>query len=144
MLTYAIRRLLYTIPVLLIASFLLFAFVRATFDPTARLAASRDPQVQARERARLGLDDPIFVQYGNWLKGAVHGDFGHSEVTREDVSTTISRAMGNTLQLIIIGAAVSCVIALSVGIFSAVRRYSFLEYIFTGLCYIGVAMPPFW
>src|SRR4051812_28334250 len=114
MLTYAIRRMMYTIPVLLIAPFLLFAFVRATFDPTARLAASRDPQVQVRERERLGLDDPIVVQYGNWLKGAVHGDFGHSEITREDVSTTIRRGMGNTLQLIIIGAFVSVIIALFV------------------------------
>jgi peptide/nickel transport system permease protein len=143
-LTYSIRRVAYSIPVLLIASFLLFAFVRTTFDPTARLAASRDPQARIREQHRLGLDDPLVTQYGRWLKGAVRGDFGHSEITRESVSTAVKRSMGNTLQLILIGAAVSCVIALGVGIYSAVRQYSVLDYAFTGLSYIGVAMPPFW
>ncbi|MBA2607696.1 MAG: ABC transporter permease [Actinobacteria bacterium] len=144
MLTYSIRRVAYSIPVLLIASFLLFVFVRTTFDPTARLAASRDPQVRIREQQRLGLDDPLATQYGRWLKGAAQGDFGKSEVTRDEVSKTIRRGMGNTLQLILIGAAVSCVIALAVGVYSAVRQYSALDYTFTGLSYIGVAMPPFW
>ncbi|HVV36082.1 MAG TPA: ABC transporter permease [Acidimicrobiales bacterium] len=144
MLTYSVRRVAYSIPVLLLASFLLFAFVRTTFDPTARLAASRDPQVRIRERHRLGLDDPLVVQYGRWLKGASHGDFGKSEITRENVTSAIKRSMGNTLQLILIGAAVSCVIALGVGVYSAVRQYSALDYTFTGLSYIGIAMPPFW
>ena len=144
MLTYAIRRVLYSVPVLLLASLLLFVFVRTTFDPTARLAASRDPQVRIREQHRLGLDDPLVTQYGRWLKGAVRGDFGQSEITREEVTTKVRRAMGNTLQLIIIGATVSALIALGVGIFSAVRQYSVLDYTFTGLSYIGVAMPPFW
>jgi peptide/nickel transport system permease protein len=144
MLTYSIRRVAYSVPVLLIASFLLFAFVRTTFDPTARLAASRDPEVRIREQHRLGLDDPLVTQYGRWLGGAVKGDFGHSEITRESVSTGIKRSMGNTLQLIVIGGVVSCVLALGIGIFSAVRQYSVLDYTFTGLSYIGVAMPPFW
>jgi peptide/nickel transport system permease protein len=144
LLTYAARRVLYSIPVILVASFLLFAAVRATFDPTARLAQSRDPQVQQRERERLGLTDPILVQYGDWLKGAVHGDLGQSSASREDVSAMISRSMGNTLQLIVIGALVSAVIAIGIGVYSAVRQYSALDYVFTGLSYIGVAMPPFW
>ena len=144
MLTYAIRRVLYSIPVLLIASFLLFVFVRATFDPTARLAQSRDPQVQERERERLGLNDPVIVQYGRWLGNAVQGDLGHSEQTREDVTSTLSRSMGNTVQLIVIGAVISAILALAIGVFSAVRQYSILDYLFTGLSYIGIAMPPFW
>jgi peptide/nickel transport system permease protein len=144
MLIFAVRRVLYSIPVVLIASFLLFGFVRATFDPTARLAASRDTQVQERERERLGLNDPLVVQYGDWLEGAVQGDFGDSAATREQVSSMISRSMGNTLQLIVIGTAVSAVIAVVIGVYSAVRQYSRLDYLFTGLSYIGVAMPPFW
>jgi len=144
LLTYSIRRVAYSVPVLLIASFLLFAFVRSTFDPTARLAASRDPEVRIREQARLGLDRPLVTQYGSWLANAVTGDFGQSEVTREDVSKTIRRGMGNTLQLILIGAFVSCILGLAIGVYSAVRQYSTLDYVFTGLSYIGVAMPPFW
>lgn len=144
MLTYSIRRVIYSVPVLLIASFLLFAFVRTTFDPTARLAASRDPQVRIREQHRLGLDDPLVTQYSRWLKGAVKGDFGQSEITREEVTKTIRRGMTNTLQLIVIGGFVSCVIALAVGVYSATKQYSIPDYLFTGLSYIGVAMPPFW
>ena len=144
MLTYALRRILYSIPVILIASFLLFWGVRQTFDPTARLAQSRDTQAIARERVRLGLNDPLIVQYGDWLKGAVHFDFGESAVSHDDVAPMISRSMGNTLQLIIIGALVSALIAIGIGVYSAVRQYSVLDYVFTGLSYIGVAMPPFW
>ena len=59
MLTLVVRRVLYSIPVLFVASFLLFWFVRDTFDPTARLRFSRDPTAVARERHRLGLDKPI-------------------------------------------------------------------------------------
>lgn len=144
MLTYSLRRILYSVPVLLLASFLLFVFVRTTFDPTARLAASRDPQARIREQQRLGLDDPLVTQYGRWLGGVVQGDFGQSEISGEEVTKTIRRGMGNTLQLILIGSAVSILIALAIGVFSAVKQYSALDYTFTGLSYIGVAMPPFW
>ena len=144
MLTYALRRVLYSIPVVLIASFILFWGVRETFDPTARLANSKDPAVQQREKERLGLDQPIYVQYKDWLSGAVHGDFGQSAASRDDVSSMLSRAMGNTLQLIIIGAVVSAAIAIGVGVYSSVKQYSKLDYLFTGMSYVGIAMPPFW
>jgi peptide/nickel transport system permease protein len=144
MLTYCLRRLLYSIPVLLVASFLLFGFVRSTFDPTSRLRASRDPSVVQAERDRLGLNDPLVVQYGSWLKDAVSGDLGVSSRTNEDVSSMLWRAMGKTLQLIVIGAFVSAFIAVGVGVFSAVRQQSVPDYLITGLSYVGVAMPPFW
>ena len=144
MLTFVLRRILYSIPVLLIASFLLFAFTRSTFDPTARLRASRDPAAVQRERDRLGLNDTLIVQYKNWLSGAVRGDFGESSRTREAVGSMIKRAMSNTLQLIGWGALFSALIAVSIGVYSAVRQYSVLDYTFTGLSYVGIAMPPFW
>ena len=75
MFIYVLRRILISIPVVLIASFLLFWFVRETFDPTARLRNVRDPEVIARETERLGLNDPVPVQYGNWLKEFVQGDW---------------------------------------------------------------------
>ncbi len=76
MLNYVGRRILYSIPVLLIASFLLFAFVRSTFDPTARLRASRDKTVVQRERHRLGIDKPLVSQYGTWLSKSRPGQPG--------------------------------------------------------------------
>jgi peptide/nickel transport system permease protein len=144
MLNYVSRRLLYSIPVLLIASFLLFAFVRSTFDPTARLRASRDKTAVTRERNRLGLDKPLVSQYGTWLGKAVRGDLGQSTRSGEEVSSMLRRSMGNTLQLIVWGTILSAIVAVAIGVYSAVRQYTAADYAFTGLSYIGVAMPPFW
>lgn len=144
MLVYVLRRILISIPVVLIASFLLFAFVRETFDPTARLRTVRDPAAVQREFERLGLDDPVPVQYVNWLGDFVQGDWGESARTREKVSTMTQRALWNTVQLIFWGILVSAIIAVSIGVYSAVRQYSIPDYAFTGLSYLAIAMPPFW
>jgi peptide/nickel transport system permease protein len=142
--TFVVRRLLFSIPVLLLASFLLFASVRATFDPTARLRFSRDPDVVQRERERLGLNDPVVVQYKNWLVDFIQGDWGESTRTRERVFPMVRRALWTTVQLIIWGILLATVVAVSVGVFSAVRQYSVADYTFTGLSFVGLAMPPFW
>ena len=144
MLVYVIRRILISIPVVLLASFLLFVFVRETFDPTARLRNVRDPAVIERETERLGLNDPVHVQYGKWLGEFVQGDWGESARTREDVTDMTKRAFWNTLQLIFWGILVSAVIAVSIGVYSAVKQYSIPDYVFTGLSYLAIAMPPFW
>jgi len=140
----ALRRLAYSIPVLLVATFLLFWMVRTTFDPTARLRQVRDPDVIARETERLHLDDPLVVQYGKWLGDFVTGDWGESARTREPVSEMVPRALGNTFQLLFWGVLFAGVIAIAVGVYSAVKQYSAGDYIATGLSYIGISMPPFW
>src|SRR5438270_8075736 len=103
MLAYVARRLAYSIPVLLIASFLLFAFVRGTFDPTERLRASRDPHAVERARHNLGLDNPVVVQYKDWLVKFAQGDWGTSSRSSERVLPMIRRALWNTIQLIFWG-----------------------------------------
>ena len=134
----------YSIPVLLIASFLLFAFVRVTFDPTARLRSSRDPHAVERERVRLGLDKPIVIQYKDWLVKFAHGDWGESSRTHDRVAPMIRSALWNTTQLIFWGILISAIFAIGIGIFSAVRQYSVADYAFTSASFIGLAMPPFW
>jgi peptide/nickel transport system permease protein len=130
--------------VLLVASFLLFAFVRATFDPTARLRSSRDPDAIQRERDRLGLDRPVIVQYKDWAVKFVQGDWGQSSRTRERVFPMVRRAMWGTVQLIGWGILISAIAAVSIGVFSAVKQYSLADFTFTGLSFVGLAMPPFW
>src|SRR5436309_14455361 len=115
MFSYVARRMAYSIPVLLIASFLLFGFVRATFDPTARLRSSRDPHAVERERARLGLDKPIVVQYKDWLVKFGRGDWGESSRTHDRVAPMIRSALWNTIQLIFWGILVSAVLAIGIG-----------------------------
>jgi len=144
-LTFVARRILYSIPVLLIASFLLFFFVRLTFDPLPpNLANSKDPHAKQEFLESHGLNDPIPVQYGRWLGGVVHGDLGASDQTHEDVLSAVERSMGRTIQLLFYGSLVSAILAIIVGVYSAVRQYSIGDYVLTGISYIGIAMPPFW
>jgi len=144
MIVYVLRRILISIPVVLIASFLLFWFVRETFDPTARLRNVRDPEVVARETERLGLNDPVPVQYGNWLKEFVQGDWGESARTREPVADMTKRAFWNTVQLIFFGIFISAIAAVAIGVFGAIKQYSIPDYLLTGVSYLAIAMPPFW
>jgi len=145
MLSYVGRRLLYSIPVILVASFLTFAFVRATFDPTAKLRQSGTAESAILdERHRLGLDEPLVVQYGSWLGKFVRGDWGTSERTHDAVSGEIGRALWNTTQLIVWSVLVSAVAAIGIGVYSALRQYSALDYTFTGLSFLGLALPAFW
>ncbi len=144
MLTYVLRRLLYSVPVVLIASFILFWAVRSTFDPLAKLRQSRDPAVVQRETERLGLKDSIFKQYWLWLKGFVTGDWGTSTRTGGNVRPMIFSAMSTTLQLIFWGVLFAALLAVAIGIYSAVRQYSVGDFAFTGLSYLGIALPAFW
>jgi peptide/nickel transport system permease protein len=142
---YISRRVLYSIPVILIASFLLLWSVRQTFDPCAQFRSTQGG-VASVERCRttLHLNDSVFTQYGDWLGRAVQGDLGTSQQSHGDVSTTISRALWYTVQLIFWGILVSAVVSIALGIYSALRQYSVGDYVFTGLSFIGLAMPPFW
>jgi peptide/nickel transport system permease protein len=145
MLIFVVRRALLSIPVLLIATFLTFAAVSATFDPTARLAQSREAaERRAEMREDLGLNEPLVVQYKNWVTNAATGDFGKSYRNGEPVWEQVRPALGYTLQLIVWGILVSAILAVSIGVYSAVRQYRPSDYMLTGLAFIGIAMPPFW
>lgn len=144
MLTFVLRRVLYSIPVIWIASFVLFWAVRATFDPLAKLRQSRDPGTLQREVDRLGLDQSVFHQYVLWLKAFVTGDWGTSTRTGQSVRTMITDALSPTLQLVVWGVLFASLIAIAISVYSAVRRYSVGDHAFTGLSYIGIALPAFW
>ena len=99
MLTYIIRRLLYSIVVLLVASFLIFTFVTISGDPLAFLKMSPgvDPATIANIEARKHLNDPIVVQYAYWLKDAVTNQFGTTIIGERKIMPDIQRVMGHTL-----------------------------------------------
>lgn len=144
MFTFIIRRVLYSIPVILVASFVLFWAVRSTFDPLAKLRQAHDPSVIQREIERLGLDRSIIEQYFLWLKAFVTGDWGTSSRTGSPVFQLIGEALWPTAQLAFWGLLVAVVIAGIVSVYSAVRRYSLGDNLLTGASYLGIAMPAFW
>lgn len=144
MITFITRRVLYSVPVILVASFILFWAVRATFDPLAKLRQAHDPSVIAREIERLGLDRSIPEQYFLWLRAMVTGDWGVSTRTGTPVLPLIGDALWPTLQLAFWGLLVAILIAGGVSVYSAVRQYSLGDNLLTGASYIGIAMPAFW
>lgn len=144
MITFITRRVLYSIPVILVASFVLLWAVRATFDPLAKLRLAQDPTALAREVERLGLDRSIPEQYFLWLRSMVVGDWGTSTRTGTPVLPLIGEALWPTLQLAFWGLLIAVLIAGGISVYSAVRQYSLGDNLLTGASYIGIAMPAFW
>lgn len=143
MLNYALRRLAYTIPILLLASVLVFTFVSLTTDPLAQLrVGNTDPGAIARAEEAMGLNRPLPVQYVTWLGDFVQGDWGQSFVTRSSVAAEIFPALWNTVQLIFAAVLLSAFVSITVGVYTAWRQYSRLDYALTGMAFLGVAAPP--
>jgi peptide/nickel transport system permease protein len=146
MTVYLIRRLLQTIPLMLFISIIGFAIIQATGDPLAAYTvdASLTGDDIARLRARYGLDQPLPIQYTTWLGNMLTGDWGTSYYTRESVSTMIFNRLPNTLLLVALSYFFTLTLAIILGILSAVRQYSPLDHIVTGVSFVGLAMPSFW
>jgi peptide/nickel transport system permease protein len=140
---YIVRRIAISIPVIIVASMLLFIFVSSSTDPTARLAQSRDPTLVTRERERLGLNEPLVIQYKNWAGDFVSGDWGESFISRRAVSTEIWTALKNTTQLIVWAVVLCVIVSVLIGVYSAVRQYSALDYTFTFASFLGLSIPTF-
>ena len=146
MLTYIIRRLLYSIVVLLVASFLIFTFVTISGDPLAFLKMSPgvDPATIANIEARKHLNDPIVVQYVYWLQDAVTNQFGTTIIGERKIMPDIQRVMGHTLQLVFAAEALAILFAIAIGVYSALRQYSVFDYAATTFSFLGLATPVFW
>jgi peptide/nickel transport system permease protein len=145
MLTYIARRIVYSVPVLIVASFLSFWGLRVAFDPLAKYRNSKGgAQTLIEQRKRLGLNHPIYVQWWNWFTKAIRGNLGVSDRTNNPVMGEIIHRLGTTMHLIIWSTILSAVLAIGVGVYSAVKQYSIGDYVFTGVSYLGLAMPPFW
>lgn len=145
MLRYLVRRVLASIPVLLVASFITFWLVRVAVDPLSKFRRLRNSAIIIpKQKHLLGLDHPIVVQWWKWATHFVHGDMGVSSRTQDPVSSMIGRALWPTLQLLFWGTIFSVALAVVLGVYSAVKQYSIGDYLVTGLSYLGIAMPDFW
>ena len=143
---FLLRRLLLTVPVLLGVATLVFSLIHLVpGDPVqAMLGDSASPQDIADMRGRLGLDRPLLVQYGSFLKGAVRGDLGSSLRTNQTVTAAILERMPATFELALAAMAVAAVIAIPLGIIAAVRAGTGVDYAATTLALLGISMPNFW
>jgi peptide/nickel transport system permease protein len=143
---YFLRRLLITIPALLGISLVLFTILAmAPGDPFEELATNPNvpAEVRANLRTQFGLDDPIPIRYVRWVTAMVKGDWGFSFSSRVDVSTLIMQRLPTTLFVLGTAQLLGLLVALPVGIYSAVRPYSIFDQIATTFAFIGFSLPSF-
>jgi peptide/nickel transport system permease protein len=145
---YIFRRLLQMIPIALGISVLMFSLLTlAPGDPVDLLIAS-DPRVRPQDIARLkriyGLDQPIHIRYVKWLGRTVRGDLGFSRTYKEPVTHIMRDRIGNSLWLTITAFFMALLVAVPVGIYSALHQYSPLDYVATTFTFFGVSIPVFW
>jgi peptide/nickel transport system permease protein len=146
MLTYILRRVLYSIPVLIFSTFLSFAFISLAGDPRQNLLAN--PKLSHESYARLAhtyhLDASIPLRYWYWVEDVFTHKLGSSLLTSQAIWPDLTRVMGHTVQVIGLAEIVALVLGIAVGIFSAVKQYSVFDYLFTSVSFLGYAMPTFW
>lgn len=149
--TYVLKRLLWSVPLLLAVSLVAFALIQAPPGDylstyAASLAASGE-QVDAERlealRQRFGLDQPFIVQYWKWLGGVLQGDFGVSFEWNRPVSELIWERMALSVALAGATLLFTWAVAFPIGIYSAVRKYSVGDYLISALGFIGLATPSF-
>lgn len=134
------------IPVLLGVSIVVFFMVRAIpGDPAQIMLGQQATQEQVQQiRENMGLDKPIFVQYGLFLKDALRGDLGDSIVTGRPVTTELLTRLPATLELTAFAMLIAILVGIPVGVISAVRQYSLLDKSTSVLALTGISMPIFW
>jgi peptide/nickel transport system permease protein len=146
MLSYVIRRLAYSVAVLIAASFLVFFFVTVSGDPLAPLYTTPNVDRASIDRIadRKNINDPIPVRYLHWVKDATTNEFGTTLLTNKPILPDLWRVMKNTLQLVIIAELLAILLAIGIGVYSALRQYSIFDYSATSISFLGLATPVFW
>ena len=146
MLTYIIRRLLYSTVVLVLASFLVFTFVTVSGDPLAglRIAPNVSEVTVQNVIDRKHLDDPIPKRYLYWVRDATTNQFGSTLLDNRPILPELWRVMKNTLQLVLIAQILVVFFAVLIGVYSAIRQYSGFDYTMTTFSFLGLATPVFW
>jgi peptide/nickel transport system permease protein len=144
--TTLIRRLIGAVPVLLGISFLIFMLMHiAPGDPvTLLLGDDATPADVARTRHEWGLDKPLLTQYWDFLARAVTGDFGRSLKFNESVTKLVAERLPATLELALASLIVAMLIAVPLGVYSAIKHNSWLDHTGMSMALIGVSLPNFW
>lgn len=146
MTAYIIRRLIQIPLVLLAVSVIIFFSLRlGPFNATALLeAGASDPAKVAEIREEWGLEDPLLVQYGDYLKRVVQGDLGRSFSDNAPVRDIIGQRLPATIELAVLGMLIGIVIGVGTGVASAIKRDSWVDGISRGIGLIGISLPGFW
>ncbi|MEV8511689.1 ABC transporter permease [Dactylosporangium sp. NPDC051484] len=146
MLRFAGKRLLAAIPLLFIVPFLVFALINfAPGDPAYALAGDNPtPERIAMIRHSLGLDEPMFVRYGQWVWAAMHGDLGVSFMSDQNVTDLILRRASTTVSLVVVAMVIAVVFGMGFAILASLRPNGILDRVVNWVSSIAIAIPAFW
>ncbi|MFD4251236.1 ABC transporter permease [Amycolatopsis thermoflava] len=147
MLAFALRRLLVSVPILILSTFVVFVMVSLSANPLSNLITRNPPpppQTIAAETHRLHLDQPLMERYWNWITGIFRGDFGPSVNSTMDIGSEVISRFGVTFRLIFLAMVIALILAIVVGAVSAVKQYSKLDYTATFFGFLFLSMPAFW
>jgi peptide/nickel transport system permease protein len=144
---YITRRLIQAVPLLLVISAMVFGLLQAA--PGGPMGAYMQRSTLDQEslialEKKLGLHDPVYIQYWKWLRKVVKLDFGRSLVERRPVSEAILDRLPNTLYLMATAWLVTILLAIPIGVLSAIKQYSFFDHAVTTITFIGQSIPIFW
>src|SRR5881628_689599 len=146
--TYVARRVLHGLLVLWLVSLVIFSLVRILPGDAIIMqldqAAAPTPEALSRARQELGLERPFLAQYRTWVTGALHGDLGRSLITRRPVTRELLKRINLTLHLAVMSIIVALLIALPIGVLSAVRQDTTSDYVGRLLAILGLSLPDFW
>ncbi|HKW79734.1 MAG TPA: ABC transporter permease [Casimicrobiaceae bacterium] len=144
MLAFIIRRILQSVAVMAVVAFIAFGMFNFTGDPvTFMVGQDATQEDRARLRADLGLDLPFYVQFGRFVGRAVHGDFGLSLRQGRKVSTLLKERLPATIELAFVAAVLALVLGVPAGVYTALRRNSWLSQLLLAISLIGVSLPTF-
>lgn len=145
---YVIRRCLQAIPLLIGISILVFLMLQMTPGGPLAIAEDAGGRMTAEDLDRLrnkyGLDDPLYIQFLHWGTDLVQGDWGTSFNTGQPVLTMIMDRLPTTLLITGLAFILTILISIPIGLLSAVRQYSFFDYLSTGISFFGISIPSFW
>lgn len=146
MIKYIVKRILILIPIMLAVSFIVYGILYLTPSDPARLMLGASAPDSALEQLRneLGLNDPFLVQYANYMKGVLHGDFGISYRSQQSVFLEIEARLPVTIKLAFSSIIVIAVLGILLGVISAVKQYSFVDKFLTIFSMCAASIPSFW
>jgi peptide/nickel transport system permease protein len=143
---YILRRLLIAIPTVAVISFVVFAILAlAPTDPLSSFGADPrvPPEVRAAIRTSLGLDDPWPIRYVKWVTSLAQGNFGFSFMSHSPVIDLLKQRLPNTLAVVGVAYVIGVLLAVPIGMVSAVKRYSLFDHAATTFAFIGFSVPTF-
>jgi peptide/nickel transport system permease protein len=146
--TYVVRRVLHGLLVLWLVSLVIFSLVRILPGDAVIMqldqAAAPTPEILVRARQELGLERPFLAQYRSWIASAMQGDLGRSLITRRPVTQELLKRINLTSHLAVMSITVAMLIALPIGVLSAVKQDTASDYIARFLAVLGLSLPDFW